>query len=449
MLNNLKDFYKKFCQSKKFPFSNILDSDKLQPIFEEFLPKNSRNRTFTTSATLCAFVCQVINSDSSCNQTVADFAAHNAAKGKRIISSSTSSYCDARKRLPEKLVHSLASQIGHDLHNQADREWKWLGRNVKIVDGTTTSMSDTPENQKVYPQSKSQKEGLGFPVARIVAISSLSMGSFLDYAIGPNSGKKTGEHALLRELLHNFEPGDVCLGDQYYCSYFLFNDLLNRMVDAAFPLHASRTFEPNSGLKIGEGDHITEWKKPKRPDWMSKEEYSKVRETIIVRETNIGNNVVIVSTFLNSKKVTKEDIKELYDSRWNIETDLFSLKEVFHMGVLRCNTPEMIRKEISIHLLAYNLVRTVMAQAAKLNNKKPRSISFKGAKQNILAFNIHFQYAKPNKIFKLQLNMLDAIAHGTVGNRPGRHEPREVKRRNKTLPNMMIPRSVQKKIKLA
>ncbi len=449
MANDLKDFYNKFGQSKKIPFNNILDSAKLQPIFEKYLPKNSRDRIFNPIATICAFVSQVMNPDSSCNQTVADFVAYNSAKGNPVNSSSTSSYCDARKRLPEILPHALASQVGHDLHNQADREWKWLGRNVKIVDGTTTSMTDTLANQKEYPQSKSQKEGIGFPTARIVAISSQSTGGFLDFAIGPNSGKKTGEHALLRELLDNFKSGDVCLGDKYYCSYFLIAELLKRGVDSAFPLHASRTFDPNSGLKISEGDHLTEWKKPNRPDWMSKEEYSKVNESITVRETNVGKNTVIVSTFLNSKKVTKEDIKELYNSRWNIETDLFSLKEVFNMGVLRCNSPEMIRKEISIHLLAYNLVRTVMAQAAKLNNKKPRAISFMGAKQNIIAFNIHFQYAKPKNIYKLQRIMLDAIAHGTVGNRPGRHEPREVKRRNKTFPYMTIPRSIQKKTKLA
>ena len=449
MEHNLKDLYENYCQTKKIPFSDILDSDKLKPIFEKFLPKKSRNRIYTPSATICAFVSQVLNSDSSCNQAVATFVAHNAAKGKSINSSSTCSYCGARKRLPEKLVYSITCQVGNDLHNQADRKWKWKGRDVKIVDGTTTSMADTPANQKVYPQSKSQNEGIGFPIARIVAISSLAMGSFLDFAIGPNCGKKTGEHALLRELLHNFKPGDVCLGDQYYCSYFLIAELMSMGVDVAFPLHASRTFDPNSGVNIDKDDHITEWEKPNRPDWMSKEVYLKVNDKIKVRETNIGNNVVIVSTFLNTKKIKKKDIKELYESRWNIETDLFSLKEVLHMGVLRCNTPEMVRKEISIQLLAYNLVRTVMAQAAKLNNKKPRSISFKGAKQNILAYSIHFQYAKPNKLFKLQLNMLDAIAQNIVGNRPGRHEPREVKRRNKKLPFMTVPRSTQKKLNLA
>ncbi len=378
-------------------------------------------------------------SDHSCRDAVARVVAELVSEGKPACSANNSPYVRARQRLPEELPKQLMKETGAALDEQLDRQWYWKERPVKLVDGTTVTMPDTPENQEAYPQPDSQKPGLGFPIARLVGITSLSSGALLDYAIGPYQGKETGEHALLRAILDSFSRGDIMLADRYYCSYFLIAMLRSMGVDAVFQQHASRKSDFRRGQRLGIKDHLITWTKPPRPNWMDEETYLTMPMTLTVREIK-SDGKVIVTTILDPKQATRKEIGKLYTQRWLVEVDLRSIKETLQMGVLRCKTPEMVRKEISVHFIAYNLVRTVMAQAALRKRISPRTISFKGTLQTLNAFHAKIGLVDDDKLPAFFEALLDTVASHRVSNRPGRSEPRAVKRRPKSHPLLTVPR---------
>ena len=371
--------------------------------------------------------------------------AERVAQGEPPCSSNTKSYCNARLRLPVRLVKRLVRETGKLLHMESEEAWKWKGRSVMLVDGTTVSMPDTPENQKAYPQPESQKEGVGFPIARLVAIISLSCGAVLDVAIGPYKGKETGEHALLRQILGSISAGDIVLGDRYYCSYFLIVLLQQLGADAVFQIHARRKSDFRRGKRLGKNDHTIIWKKPKqRPNWMTEIIYCQMPDTLTIREIK-SNKKIITTTLLDPKEVTRKELGELYTKRWFIEVDFRFIKTVLQMDVLRCKTPDMVCKEIWVHLLAYNLIRTVMAQAAHRYDVSPQTLSFKGTLQHLDAFKKTFLHTDEKHFPTIHGYLLKAIAIRRVGNRSRRSEPRAVKRRRKPYPLLTKPREEARK----
>jgi len=439
IFRQIKAIRRRFAQTAGLPFNEILSTETILDIMDEEVDAY-RNRIFSPLITLSAFLSQVLSSDQSCNNAVAKVIAERVAQGEAPCSSRNKSYCNARRRLHEGFVKRLMRETGRLLHLQSETDWKWKGRSVKLVDGTTVSMPDTPENQKEYPQPEGQKEGVGFPIARLVAIISLSCGTVLDMAIGPYKGKETGEHALLRQILGSISAGDIILGDRYYCSYFLIAMLQRLGADAVFRIHGSRKSDFRRGEKLGKKDHIVTWEKPKqRPDWMDADTYRQMPDTLTIREIKI-NGKVITTTLLDPKEVTRKEIGELYTKRWLIEVDFDSIKTVLQMDVLRCKTPDLVRKEIYVHLLAYNLIRTVMAQTAHRYDVSPRTLSFKGALQQLNAFKDTFLCADEKSLPGLYEHLLKAISSHHVGNRPGRSEPRAVKRRRKPYPLLTKPR---------
>jgi len=399
-----------------------------------------RDRIFSPVVTLSAFIAQVLSEDHSCAWAVAQVNAERIVQGKKPCSSETSAYCQARQRLPNELILHVLRETGVKLHKDTHSDWQWRGRRIVMADGTTLSMPDTPANQAEFPQPASQKPGLGFPLARLVILLSLATGGVLDMAVGPNKGKKTGEHALLRQILGALSPDDILIADRYYCSYFLLAVLLQMKVDAVFQIHASRRVDFRRGRRLGKRDHIVEWSKPTRPDWMEIEDYEAMPSTLSIRETKVGG-LVVVSTFLDPKEVTREDLWKLYKLRWTVEINLKFIKEIMKMGILRGKSPEIVKKEIGVHLLTYNLIRTVMAQAAERRGIAPNTISFKGALQQMDAFTDKIAHATGDMRARLLDVMLQAIARRRIGNRPGRAEPRVVKRRPKPYPRMNEPRA--------
>ena len=402
---------------------------------------------FPPPITLWGFLSQVLNEDQSLQGAVARLIAFSLAKGQQPPSANTAAYSNARGRLPLEVPLGLARQTGQDLEAEVPEDWLWRGRHVKLMDGSTVSMPDTPENQAAYPQPRSQKAGVGFPIARLVAIISCSTGALLDLALGTYRGKGTGEHGLLRELMGNFQSGDVALGDAYYCSFFLIALLMRMGVDAVFPMHGARDCDFRRGIRLGKKDHLVDWLKPQRPQWMDQETYDSFPERIVVREAEVRverdgfrpKPRILVTTLLNPRQVGKQDLAGLYDFRWLCEIDLRAIKATMRMDILRGKTPEMVRKEIWVHLLAYNLIRKVMVQAARRHHKKPRQLSFKLALQCIEAFRQSGLLASGNA--HAYENLLLAIASKEVGNRPGRWEPRAVKRRPKPFPRLRQRRS--------
>src|SRR5664279_3016877 len=253
-------------------------------------------------------------------------------------------------------------------------------------------MPDTEENQSEYPQSGTQKSGLGFPLTMLVALISLSTGAVLRWATGPCRGKHTGEQALFRTLMPHLARGDIVLADRYYCNYFTVALLLERGVDLVTRQHQRRVTYFRRGKRLGRHDHLVDWVRPQRPDWMDHETYARMPEHLTVRETETAGRI-LVTTLTDEKSVKVAQIDELYRQRWQVEVDLRSIKAHMGMDILHSKSPAMVNKEIAAYLLAYNLVRALMARAAAGVRVVARSLSFKGTVQLLLAFEQRLRFS--------------------------------------------------------
>jgi hypothetical protein len=439
-------------QSDVLPFHEILDARMVQ---DALAPEGVTfsERLYTPLVTLCVFLSQVLDPDHSCRAAVARLIVWLSVNGHRPCAPDTGSYCDARQRLPVGAVKYLVHRTAQEVETGASETWLWKGRRVTLVDGTTASMPDTPANQEAYPQSRTQGVGLGFPIVRVVALISLAAGVARDLALGPYRGKETGETALFRTRWDRLQAGEVVLGDRYFASYFGIAGLAQRGVDSLFRMHQRRRYDFRRGRRIAVTDHVVVWSKPARPEWMDEETYAQMPDELEVRELKVSvaqpgfrvDELVLVTTMLDGAAYTKEELADLFLQRWNIELDLRSIKDVLQMDVLRCKTPEMVEKEIWMHLLAYNLIRGVMAQAAKGHDKQPRDLSFKGTLQTMTAFQDVLRRATPGEREVLMAAMLKAIASHRVGDRFGRVEPRANKRRPKPQRFLKEPRAEARK----
>jgi hypothetical protein len=395
-----------------------------------------RDRIFSPDITIYGLLSQAIGADQSMQAAVSQISAHMISNGYDAPSANTSAYSQAVSRLPGDILKDLAKESAQALEDAALLDWNFRGRSVKIIDGTTISMPDTTVNQESYPQPKSQKKGVGFPLARLVAIFSLATGALLDAAIGPYEGKGTGEHALLRQILNSFEAGDIVLGDAYYGSYFLIATLMAMKVDVVFPQHGGRNSDFRKGKRLGKDDHLVELIKPQRPDWMSEELYARFADKISIREVKVNylcegfrdKTQILITTLVNEMDFSKEDLLEIYSKRWFVELDFNSLKTDMGLNILRSKSPAMVIKEIWACFLAYNLIRKIMAQSAAVHNTHPRKMSFKLAMQMIYAFRQSGLLCENSANY---LILLKSLVSKEVGNRPGRSEPRMVKRRPK------------------
>lgn len=446
------DQVKSFTESTVLPFHEILDAKMV----EEELAKEKvkfNNSVYTPLVTLCLFLSQVLDPDHSCRAAVARLIVWLTINGRKPCSPESTAYCEARQRLPVGVVKRLVYRTAQDIEAGASSEWLWRGRRVSLVDGTTVSMPDTVRNQRAFPQPNTQKPGVGFPIARLVAIISLATGVVRDLAMGPYKGKETGETALFRSLLNRLGAGEIVLADCYFGSYFMLAELVQRNVDSLVRMHQCRKFDFRRGRPLGFEDHIVTWTKPERPDWMDEETYARMPSELKVRELRFKvhqpgfrvDEVVLVTTMLDAEEYTKDELADLFLQRWNVELDLRSIKDVLKMDVLRCKSPEMVEKEVWMHLLAYNLIRGMMAKAAKLHDKQPRQLSFKGTLQTMTAFQDVLRWATPKARELFVQALLEAVSVHRVGNRPGRVEPRANKRRPKAQRFLMEPREEARK----
>jgi putative transposase len=373
------------------------------------------------------------------------------------VSDNTGPYCRARAKLPERLLRRLTLGVGHGCETAIPKTWLWHNRHVHLADGTTVSMPDTEENQEAYPQHGAQQEGIGFPIARMVVLLSLATGMLTGMAVGPYQGKETGEPALLRELLDQFHPRDILLCDRCYCSYFLIALLRRIGVDVVTRLHQKRTANFRRGRRLGKGDHVVHWPRPEKPDWMDDATFAAMPEFLEVREVQVHvdqpgfrtESFVAVTTLLNEKQYTQSDIAELYHQRWLVELDIRAIKTNLGMDVLRCKSPEMVRREIWTCLLAYNLIRKTILESAKRSKLSPRQISFTAALQKVAASWEAVLLLSDASLALLIEADLEHMATHRVGHRPDRVEPRKVKRRPKPHKLLTEPRETARQKLLA
>jgi len=430
-----RHFSKHVRKADAHSFFNLLTGPQLLEAVEEHLPVH-RERKFPPTVTLAMFLGQIMSADGSCQNAVDEAMIGRVLSGLEPGSVNTAGYCRARGRLPPEMLSTLVRRSATLLSERTPDQWLWRGRPVKLVDGTTVLMPDTPENQAHYPQSRTQAAGAGFPLARVVGVISLSNGALLDAGMSPWQGKGSGEHGLFRRLRECFDKGDVMLADSYFCSYFLIADMLRRAVDVLFEQHGARITDFRRGERLGARDHLVTWMKPQRPAWMSREEYRGYPKQITMREVKIDKKV-LVTTFLSRRQMSKTALGELFWQRWNVELDLRNIKTTLGMEALSCKTPQMCEKEFWVYWLAYNLIRLLMAEAALRADVLPRQLSFKHTLQIWVSWSQRQFLCKSGedtaKLFVL-------IAQIRVADRPDRVEPRAVKRRPKPYPLLDRPR---------
>jgi IS4 transposase len=444
---------RQFLQDGGLPFTNILSEELIAQALTAI--SGWLDRIFSPLVTLWVFLGQVLSADHSCRAAVARLIAHRVARGQSPCSAQTGAYCQARKRLPETFFADVARQTGRSLDANVDPQWLWKRRRIYVYDGSSVSMPDTPENQHEYPQPDTQKRGLGFPLARVAAVFSLACGAVLDLGICRYAGKGQSELGLLRTLCNLFLPGDVLLADRLMCAWTEMVMLKQRGVDSVTRL-SKRKADFRRGQRLAQGDHLVKWLKPRKPRSIDQEAYDALPDFLMIRECRVqveqpgfrAQTIIVATTLLEAEEITRDDLGQLYRARWNAELDLRSLKRTMQMDVLRCKTPELVRKEIWAHLLAYNLIRTIIAQAASKHGMEPRSISFKGALQTLEAFQpVIALQGQDDAAFRSHLyqQILDAIASHRVADRPDRFEPRQRKRRPKHYGFLRKPRHETKR----
>ena len=423
-------------ESSAVEFFNVLTGPELLETTEAHLPAH-RERLYPPTVTLSMFMKQALEEDRSCQRAVNAWAAQRAAEGLSVRSVRPGAVCRARQRLPVQRVTALTREAGRLLSIRARLCWRWRGRVVKLVDGTGVSMPDTEENQAAYPQPKGQARGVGFPLARLVGVMDLSTGAVLEAAMGPHTGQGRGELTLFRFLSGALSPGDVLLGDALYCSYFIIATLQRLGVDVLFEQNGSRRTDFRRGERLASRDHLVCWRKPQRPPWMNRAHYETFPGELTAREVNVGGRI-LVTTMLDHRRLHKRELSPLYGRRWNIELDLRNIKTTLGMETLSCQTPPMVEKELWVYLLAYNLIRLLMAQAACNAGVHPRELSFKHTVQMWIEW-----IAQPLGRYPAghETELFGLIAQVKVGNRPGRIEPRGRKRRPKPYPWLKVPRA--------
>ena len=447
-MTTLQEVRARFARDQGLPFADSLSERSIRDALNEH-GVQYRDRLFSPVTTIWGFLSQVLSADHSCRDTVARVLAHRAASGLAPCSPNTASYCNARARLPTAVLRTLARRTAQQLQDGLPESWQWNRRRVFIADGSHVSMPDTEENQARYPQPPQQQPGLGFPLARIAVLLSLATGACHDLAMAPYTGKGTGETTLLRQMYGALRPGDVVVADALFDNYFVACELRQRGIDLVARVQAervgSRTVE-----RRPDGDIIV-WQRPNKPRRMTGEQYRRYPESLTMRQVSVDardrNNRAeqfkIITTILDAS-IDGGQIGAVYERRWDGEVDLRSIQVTMQMDILRCKTPEMVHKEVWAHLLAYNLLRTVMAVAAHERHVEPRAISFKGAKQVVTAFAPKLEAAPPEQRAGLVAALLKAVAYHRVGDRPGRWEPRARKRRPKPGKRLTQPRRIAK-----
>jgi len=433
----IQRFKHAFFQVGNTPFSKVLPHSLLEEILQS---GSDRDTVFTPLVTLKAFLWQVLSPTGSCKSAVSHVFTDRISLNHPANSMNTGPYCKARLRLPLTHLKKAVCCSGKALHQRASSSWLWHGFHVMMVDGTTMLMPDTEDNQTHYPQQSVQKQGLGFPIMRMVGLLSLATGSCVDYAIGKYQGKGSGETSLFAQLIDKLDEKDLLIADRYYTTFAIIALMIKRGTPLVFRQRANIKSDFRCGKKLSSKDHLISCNKPKRkPVWMDQETYDEFPNEITIREFSV-KGTVYVSTLLDAKTYHKNELAELYQQRWHVELDFRSIKTQMGMDMLRCQSADMVEKEVAIHLLAYNLIRSNIANAASMNAVKPRQISFMAA-VDLMRNMAGITATLTTKILVKWLEaLLKAIASTKIGDRKRRKQPRVVKRRPKAYPLMSKPR---------
>ncbi len=444
-----------FVMDEGLPFADVLPAEQIEQAcrHEGVSFGTAGDAVYTPVVTLWTFLSQVLSGDDkSCRAAALRVLVLSIALGRGPCSTDTGMYCRARAKLPVPMIRRLSYEVADRLQRAVPQQWLWKDRDVFLADGSTVTLPDTAENQRVYPQPPGQKPGLGFPMIRMVVLLSLATALLHGLALGPYEGKETGESALLRQLLDRLHPGSVLLADRYFCSYFMVALLRERGVDVVFRLHHKRHADFRRGRRLGRDDHIVAWQRPPRPEWMDEATFARMPRQLTIREVRTRietpgcrvEKLVAMTTLLDAAEYSRDEVLDLYHERWHVELDIRSIECTLKMETLRCRTPAMVEREIWTTFLGYNLVRKVSCQAALVAGMHPRQISFTASLQAVRGSWVLLTHAQAPLRRELGEALLVALGQEEVGDRPDRCEPRAVKRRPKKQAWLTVPRAQAK-----
>ena len=313
-----------FLAQDGLPFADVLTSEQIERAFARNDGLFGQHGVYSTAIVLWAFLSQVLRDgkEASCQSAVARITSHCLHEGVQPPTHDTGDYCKARGKLSETALHELGQEVAEELQQRADKSWLWKDRHAKLIDGFTFTMPDTPKNAAEFPHPRTQKKGVGLPIARAVAILSLATACVMDAVIGPYKGKETGEPALLRSILTSLHAGDIAVFDRCYCSFMMIALLQLQGTDVCARLHQMRRSDFRTGQRLGKGDHLIVWSKPARPDWMDQETYDRIPETLELRELRYA--------VVEKGRRTKIDYGGYHADGRN------TLPRIIHHGVGRC-----------------------------------------------------------------------------------------------------------------
>lgn len=436
-MNSRSDFGRKLTRLKRdlaeglvTPLRELLPDGRVMAAIEE-TGQVFRHRIYTPLVTFWAFLSQVLGAEKSCRAIVTRLLSGVAGADRKLPSEDTGAYCRARKRLPEEALKKLVRETAATAEKKVDMPRLWKGRRVLLADGTCVSMPETKPLVSEFGRTAKQRKR-GFPVARIVALISLAAGVVLDAAVG---AYRKHERHLLRELWRSLVVGDVLVADRGFGSYAEMFLLEQRGVDSLFRLNARRKTDFRHAQKLGHDDYLVTWDKPNnRTAWLPENE--QLPDSLTVRIITFQpcipgfrtRDVTIVTTLKDPDRYPKDDLITLYRARWNIEVDLRYIKSTLEMNVLRGLTPDIVRREIWAHFIAYNLICTVMLEAAVQHGVDFSRLSFKGALVRVDAWTRTMNSAPVSHLTTYYAELLKRIADDKTPSRPNRIEPRCVKR---------------------
>ena len=413
----------------------LLPAEGLRQIVQD-IGLTYRTRVFTPVATVWLWLKQRLKPGTGCRQVVAQAFARGLVEGHDPVSTDCSAYCRARGRLPEELVERANTQVAQQVDDAS--HYQAFGRPAYVVDGTTAKAADTEENQEEYPQPTSQKPGCGFPSIRIVGVFSLATGVLRHLDMGPLA---KSELALFYTLWSKLPENAILIGDRYFGCFMNIALLLARGIDTIMRVNAGRKVDfRQCHTRLGKGDALFEWTRPSVCPWLSKRLRLSAPKTMLVRVIRYtirmpgfrSEKVLLATTLLDPKAYPAHEIAQIYGRRWQVELDIRDIKTTLGMEFINVQSPAMVRKEIWMHMLGYNLARSIMQQACALTDLPVEEASFKGSLSIITAMadTLGTRQLTP----EMYERMLRGIAQARLRRRPNRSEPRAIKRRKKDYP---------------
>ncbi len=408
---------------------------------------NSRERLYTLRLTCECFLWQMLQCNTACREVVRQVQALARLHGWGAVDEGPSAYIQARQRLPQECLEAVLAATARAAEQRAGASPALQGRPVKVVDGSSVQLPDTAANQKAYPQPSGQKRGCGFPVTKLAVLFSLASGALLDVVLG---SLHHHDLRLFHRLWESLQAGDILLGDRAYGDYVTLAGLPQQGVDVVARLHQRRKVDFRKARRLGPHDGVFVWRKgTQQSSILTPAEWAALPDEIQVRIVRFtaacrgfrSQSITLVTTLLDVDQYPAAELIALYARRWRLELCLRDLKTTLRLERLHCLSPAMVRKELLAGLIAHNLIRCVMAEAARVYEAQLERLSFKGTVDAVRQFSAALAQARSQNMRReLWQDLLRTLARDLVPRRPGRTEPRAVKRRPKPYPLLNQPR---------